>query len=238
MNPFPFNANPMMTDWTQYDDKPPSKPLYLMFHDDEPDTEYTPPVFELQQNNRVGGNTFRYTIKSDGNNQVFTSWSTPRTSKMYLCSSASCNRDNGMEMMNILDDLMDNIQKPGYLHLVPSTTEDVVELLGADGSDDILIEMAANDEDTEDMLFGGDDVDDFASWNSNWDWNWVDSVKQKVHGCHEKMQGLRDWYFGDEEMNMEPETTNNGETEIIFEIDEYEEMPYDEEDMSMEPETT
>merc|ERR1719361_2839642 len=87
------------------------------------------------------------------------------------------------------------------------------------------------------MLFGGDDVDDFASWNSNWntdwntDWNWMDSVKQKAHGCHQKMQGLRDWYFGGDEMKMEPGTTSNGETEIIFEIDQYEEVPYDEEDL-------
>ena len=112
MTPFnPFFGSGA-SDFTQYQTAPnqmASKPLFLMVQSmnnpngpngadivDDEESEDIPvedgpfsSVFRLQHNNRVSGNTFRYTITSDGANQrVFTqSWSTPSAPKMYLCSS-------------------------------------------------------------------------------------------------------------------------------------------------------
>merc|ERR1719410_888672 len=100
---------------------------------------------------------------------------------MYLCSSESCDSENGMEMMNILGDFMDGLsQRPrSYLHLVPSTTS----------------------QEDMDMLFGADEADEFAAWN------WRDYAMEKARDCHQRMQGLKEWYFGGDSGTVMPYST-------------------------------
>lgn len=67
-----------------------SDPLYLMVqsapnmpmqqnYDSDPTS-----IFVLEQSGKVNGDTYRYTVRSNGNKIVTESWSTP---KMYLCDS-------------------------------------------------------------------------------------------------------------------------------------------------------
>eukprot|EP01084_Bolivina_argentea_P257492 433826_1 len=99
-----------------------TKPLFLMIDSfqNKPQTQsQNPSLFTLQQTNKVNGNTWRYTVTTNGNNRIITeSWSTP---KMYLCNSPSCGSQSGIEMIDILNNFQhENGQK--YMHLVPATT--------------------------------------------------------------------------------------------------------------------
>jgi len=212
----PFTGSGV-SDFTQYRSPPARpKPLYLMVQSlgdrrdqmlQSMDTDsfssmpwaegaVTSSVFRLQHSNRVNGNTYRYTIQSDGGNQpIFTeSWSTPTASKMYLCSSESCDSENGLEMMDILGDWMSAPRPRSYFHLVPTTTEEVAAV---DMDQFLPLEMQYESGDAMD-----DGLDDSG-------WNWMDFAMERARGCHERMQRLKEWYFGGEteskEMGMEME---------------------------------
>ena len=119
-----------------------------------------------------------------------------------------------MEMMNILGDFMDGLgQRPrSYLHLVPSTTT----------------------EDAKEILFGADEADDFGTDDFG-TWSWADYAMDKARGCHQRMQGLKEWYFGGDAdpVEMMPYSTfsTTKEVEIVFEIGEYEDDAEDGQDM-------
>jgi len=100
-------------------DAQPSSPLYLQVESvQRPDSNF---VYVLDESGKVNGDTYRYSIQSDGRNQIITrTWS---SSNMYLCNTRACGDGNRMEMMSVFDNLLDLDQtKQKYLHLVPSTT--------------------------------------------------------------------------------------------------------------------
>jgi len=173
------------------------QPLFLsMESEDIPSRNgpFSSSVLRLQHSDRVSGNTFRFTLKSDGANREFwtESWSAP---KMYLCTSESCGRENGMEMVDILGD----IRRRSYFHLVPTTMASMPSVM----------EM----ERFADSARGGEE--DYASWS------WLDFARQRARGCRERMEGLREWYFGGDDGAAADDaafsTTASG-GEIVFEI--------------------
>jgi len=218
-----------LSDFTQYSSPSTrAKPLFLMVqslrdgHDlsdvmesqmnDIPMMESEPMsslVFRLQHSNQVNGNTVRYTMQSAGDGSQFMtqSWSTPNAPKMYLCNSESCDSDNGMEMMDVFEDLMGGLgQRPrSYFHLVPTTTSNRMQM------DDIWpIELELEGEGEEGEMEG----DDYGMWN------WMDYAMDKARGCHQKMQGLKDWYFGDNVEVMPYSTFSTTKAvEFIIEVD-------------------
>jgi len=219
-----------LSDFTQYSTPSiRSKPLFLMVQslrdgrdpsdvmesqmmDDTPMMDSEPmssSVFRLQHNNQVNGNTVRYTIQSvgDGGHFMTQSWSTPNAPKMYLCSSESCDSENGMEMMDVFDDLMGGLgQRPrSYFHLVPTTTSNRMQM---DDIWPIEVELEGNGEEET-------DGDDYGMWN------WMDFAMDKARGCHQQMKGLKDWYFGDNVEVMPYSTfSTTKEVEFIIEVDE------------------
>lgn len=119
--------------------------------------------------------------------------------------------------MNILDDLMDGLgpfgrRSPSYFHLVPTTTEqplDLEEFMPFDDMD------AFDGEDDEEMMT------DLGSWN------WMDLghlAMDKARGCHQKMKGLKEWYFGGDGEVMPYSTfSTTKEMEIVIEFGDLEE---------------
>lgn len=135
------------------------KPLFLRVESSQKqpvNDGHSASIFILERSNKVSGNTFRYSVKTDGNrNSIITeTWSTP---KMYLCDSKLCGRENGIEMMNIFDDLgQENGRK--YMHLVPTSTIRPIE---------------ENEAEQQDM--------------SNWYGLWMNSMRDRAKGCHHRM---------------------------------------------------
>lgn len=117
------------------------KPLFLLMQS-QPQPQYqsvasapvqSRSVFSLTQTDRVTGNTVRFTMRSHGDERQFTreSFAAPN---FFLCDNSDCDENDGIEMMNVLEDFLGDAQSQ-YLHLVP-TTPAPVEWLTMPEADD------------------------------------------------------------------------------------------------------
>lgn len=80
-----FNSD-MLAPFASEQQQSSPKPLYLMIQSLKPKQPQSS-MYILEESHKVNGNTYRYTVQGNGNNQFITeSWLSSPT-KMYLCNS-------------------------------------------------------------------------------------------------------------------------------------------------------
>eukprot|EP01083_Nonionella_stella_P168281 567682_1 len=182
--------------------QPSSKPLYLLVESlSNPSNQRKSNMFALEKSSKVNGNTWRYTLKSDGQNPaiITESWSSPT---MYLCNS-KCGSTDGMQMMDIVNHFKDSFGQQ-YMHLVPSTTERREE------EQPMMMMMGSEEEEEAPMMMGhmGRMMGHMGTMGGN-----------VASGCRNRMQRIKDWYYGDEVTEMDEGNDMQGEI-VILDTDE------------------